>query len=734
VPSVRPLVSVLVAVHNGARHVQPAIESVLRQTVDDLELVVVDDASEDETSSVLEQVGDSRLVVLRNDGRLGLAGALNLGLERCRGRYVARMDADDVAFPYWLGRQVRELQERPELSIVGAGVVDVAEAGRAGSVHLLPSGLELRWHALFSSPFLHNTVVIERDVLESHGLRYDETFAESEDYDLWTRLLAVAEGENVQQPLVLYRQHEGQATSLRRDVQREFQQRVARREISALAPHLDDREKDLAWLAGLGRPVPRGSEPAAEAAIRMLLERFEQRWGENRYVRRRAARSLARSAPGSGASPLLVAAFRLAPEWPVRLAVERARRRSSEGRARKNAERWLAELELRADARPLRVTAVFPEPTPYRAPLLDRIAALPDLDLTVLYAAHTVAGRTWDVRPQHPATVLRSVSVPGSERILRHDYAITPGIAAELDGSRPDVVVVSGWSTFAAQAAIAWCRLRHVPYVLVVESHDEDERPPWRRLIKDTVVPRVVVGASGGLVTGTLARRSMVARGAEPDRVHVFANTIDAEAFAARADGLALRRAELRSKVGAGEDVVVVISVGRLVPDKGMDLLVQAVARVADARLLLVLVGDGPERPRLDELGSRLGVRLVLAGDRPWERISELYAAADVFALLSRREPWGVVVNEAGASGLPLVLSRAVGAAHDLLRGGENGFLVATDNVDAAAEAIGRLATDATLREAFGARSREIAGDWGYGPSVEGFLAAVREAAARPPD
>jgi glycosyltransferase involved in cell wall biosynthesis len=90
-----------------------------------------------------------------------------------------------------------------------------------------------------------------------------------------------------------------------------------------------------------------------------------------------------------------------------------------------------------------------------------------------------------------------------------------------------------------------------------------------------------------------------------------------------------------------------------------------------------------------------------------------------------------VVVNEAAACGLPLVLSDRVGAAHDLLRDGENGTLVAAGNVAAAAAALRELAADPELRRAQGERSRELARDWGYEPSVEGFLEAVREAVSR---
>ena len=177
-----------------------------------------------------------------------------------------------------------------------------------------------------------------------------------------------------------------------------------------------------------------------------------------------------------------------------------------------------------------------------------------------------------------------------------------------------------------------------------------------------------------------------------------------------------------------GPDDVVVLSVARLAPEKGLDVLVRAAAEAGDPRLLVVVAGAGPERERLSALAEELGVRLVLRGDLPWARIVETYVAADVFALLSEREPWAVVVNEAAACGLPLVLSDRVGAAHDLLRDGENGVLVPAGDASAAAAALRRLAADRLVRLAYGAVSREIAARWGYGASVDAFVAAVQRA------
>jgi glycosyltransferase involved in cell wall biosynthesis len=380
----------------------------------------------------------------------------------------------------------------------------------------------------------------------------------------------------------------------------------------------------------------------------------------------------------------------------------------------------------------VRVTIVSPEPTPFRSLVFDRLAQQQELDLQVLYSRRTIFSRTWTIEHRHPHRFLGGVAIPGVRRLLRHDYPITMGIFRCLGDSRPDVVLVSGWSTFASQAAVVWCRLRKVPYVLLVESNDRDPRPPWRRFVKRLVVPPIIRRAKRILAIGTLARESVLARGARPEDVRWFANTVDVHAFYRIADQLAPRRAELRSALGVDTDDVVVLSVARLAPEKGIDTLVRGAAAAGDRRLALVVAGEGPEREPLVLLARELGVRLRLLGDlQPWERVFELYAAADAFALLSTHEPWGVVVNEAAAFGLPLVLSDRVGAAYDLLVDGDNGALVRAGDAAETGSALRRLAEDRDWRQRAGAQSRELMRGWGYEPSIENFVATVREAAAR---
>ena len=404
----------------------------------------------------------------------------------------------------------------------------------------------------------------QRDLLEAHGLRYDTSFGESEDYELWTRVLAVAEGDCVEAPLVLHRLHPQQASRRRGDLQR-----IARRGGLAAADRDASRPSSPRGARRLARQVWLGADVGADDVEDGRHRRSSSSSGPSRpstrtsttelaAVRAAAARALARLAArarGTAGAVVLSEAVRLDPLLPgPRGRASRAAAHARRRRAQRDAADLLRALAAAPDAPPIRVAAVFPEPTPYRAPLLDRVAALPEIDLTVVYAAGTVAGRTWRVEPKHRAVFLRGLRVPGAARVLHHDYPLTPGVVPALEDIRPDVVVVSGWSTFAAQAAIAWCRVRDVPYVLVVESHDEGPRPGWRRTVKDTVVPPIVANAAGVLVTGTLARNSMIARGAPADRVRVFANTVDVEEFGANAvasRGSSIGASE-RARCGAG--------------------------------------------------------------------------------------------------------------------------------------------------------------------------------------
>jgi hypothetical protein len=202
----RPAISVLLPTWNAISFLPAAVESILTQTFDDLELVIVDDASDDATPDYLASISDPRVRVLRNQTNLGVTESLNHGLDACIGCCIARMDADDIAEPDRLAAQFALLEANAEVGIVGSSRTLINEAGETiGVAPAMTGNLAIRWKCLLGNPLPHPTVMIRRAVLDQHALRYDPAFRSAQDYELWTRLLCVTKAANVARPLLQYR-------------------------------------------------------------------------------------------------------------------------------------------------------------------------------------------------------------------------------------------------------------------------------------------------------------------------------------------------------------------------------------------------------------------------------------------------------------------------------------------------------------------------------------------------
>lgn len=213
-----PTVSVLLGVHDGAPWIRDAVLSVLAQKLADLELIVVDDASTDETAAILRAVRDPRLVVERRP-RGGLTSALNAALRRARAPLIARLDADDVALPERLLRQATFLADHPDVGLLGTAAREVDASGRLLATVAPPTeDTELRRLLIRRNPFVHSSVMIRRALLEETG-GYDETFPVAQDYDLWMRISRATRLANLAEPLVV-RRRLPQRVSVARDAER----------------------------------------------------------------------------------------------------------------------------------------------------------------------------------------------------------------------------------------------------------------------------------------------------------------------------------------------------------------------------------------------------------------------------------------------------------------------------------------------------------------------------------
>ena len=206
-----PAVSVLMGIWNGAPHVREAIESVLSQTMADLELIVVDDESTDSTPAILGTFRDPRLQIVRR-ARGGLTSALNVALRLSRAPLVARLDADDLALPERLERQLAFLSTHPDVGLVGTAAREVDASGREVAVVRPPADdAGIRRALIRRNPFVHSSVVMRRDAVEQAG-GYDEAFPVAQDYDLWMRMSRVTRMANLLEPLVVRRLRPGRVS------------------------------------------------------------------------------------------------------------------------------------------------------------------------------------------------------------------------------------------------------------------------------------------------------------------------------------------------------------------------------------------------------------------------------------------------------------------------------------------------------------------------------------------
>ena len=170
-----PIVSVVMTVYNTEPYLAEAIESILSQTFREFELIVIDDGSTDASGEIIDHysIQDQRLRVVHQDNQ-GIYAATNCGFELARGKYLARMDADDIALPDRLQKQVLIMDSDASLILLGTAYELIDEDGRLIRLDKLPeSDSEIRWHLLFHNPFAQSTVIFKKDVLRKWELQHD---------------------------------------------------------------------------------------------------------------------------------------------------------------------------------------------------------------------------------------------------------------------------------------------------------------------------------------------------------------------------------------------------------------------------------------------------------------------------------------------------------------------------------------------------------------------------------
>ena len=352
----------------------------------------------------------------------------------------------------------------------------------------------------------------------------------------------------------------------------------------------------------------------------------------------------------------------------------------------------------------------------------------PDVDLTLLLIPRNKVSKTplqdWKYKllPTFPPRFLGAFGL-----IPR----ICPTLPFHIWKTRPDLVIIKGY-TFTISTyllTVVTCALLRIPYILGGEPNiaDEQRGGPLKRFLRKAVLTPCVKGSAAALALGQASKAYWHHYGADERKVFLAVHAVDNDFFSEGALNARADREKIKSALGLG-DKTIILYVGQLIRRKGLDHLIRAFARLRQKRddVALVIVGDGNLGLELQETCAQESIPDVLfTGRKSRDEAAQLYGVSDAFCLPSTMEAWGLVINEAMAAGLPVVTTRMVGAAPDLVKNGVNGFVVADGDEMALFDALDKVVAGEALREEMGKESRNIIKDYTYETAFEGYLEAL---------
>lgn len=362
-------------------------------------------------------------------------------------------------------------------------------------------------------------------------------------------------------------------------------------------------------------------------------------------------------------------------------------------------------------------------PTPYREGLFGRLANRDGINLTVYYCAESFQWRNWSIETtDYDARFLSGIN--------RGRVLFNPTIVSRLVRTDYDCVIVGGYSTPTALLSELTAAVTDTPLIIWVESHLRDERnrnaSRPKLLFKRLFVSGILKLCDGYVVPGKASKEYVVHYGAPPEAVFMAPTTCDVDWFERYSKLSDDDRAALCERWNITETKLI-LYVGRITEKKGVETLLKAFTQLRESvdDVGLLLVGTGPLERTLSNTYDGDGIYWL--GYQPDERLPEIYGLVDLFVCPSVGDQWAVVVNEAMACGLPVVATENVGAAHDLIEDGTNGWIIDAESVSALKTVFDDVfarSGDVDLEE-MGVESRRIVDKYTHEDTVNGFLKVI---------
>jgi glycosyltransferase involved in cell wall biosynthesis len=379
-----------------------------------------------------------------------------------------------------------------------------------------------------------------------------------------------------------------------------------------------------------------------------------------------------------------------------------------------------------------RVALVASHVIQYQDPFFRLLAADPEIDLTVLYCSRAGAEVYRDVDMQ---TSLRwdIELLQGYRYVFLRNFGfgedfmrlINPGVIPAIAHGHYDAVILFlGWGALTAFLAVAACRASGTPFFWYGDSSHPPAGDTWRRQLRAGILRTIFRLADGFLVSGVQNAEYYKHYGADERRFFLVPWAIDNARFATPLPQQ--ERDALRALHEIAPQQVVFVFSGKLIPRKDPLALVRAIAQMRGRdRAVAFFLGHGELRGPIESLARERGVEVRFGGFVNQTDMPKYYAMSDAFVLPTHYDPRATVINEAMASGLPIVVTDRCPMG-DIVQHGDNALVFRSGDVTTLASYLDRLTADPALRARMGARSREIIAAWDYARGVEGVKAALR--------
>ncbi len=362
---------------------------------------------------------------------------------------------------------------------------------------------------------------------------------------------------------------------------------------------------------------------------------------------------------------------------------------------------------------------------PYRIPVFNVLARRAGLDLHVIFLAETdEALRQWRVYKDE-IRFSHQILSSWRWRAGKSSLLINRGLWAALNRVNPQVIICGGYNYAASWEALLWARRRGVRFVLWSESNGEDARRGWAWV--ESLKAYFLRHCDGFVVPGKASFEYLRSLGSPEASISTAPNAVDNSLFAAQAENARAHATQFREKLKLPARFI--LFVGRLVPEKGVFDLLEAYAKLESglrSEVGLVFAGDGVSREELAQRAKRISPGMVcFPGFAQREDLAGLYALAEALVLPTHSDPWGLVVNEAMACGLPIIVSSVAGCSADLVEDGWNGYVVPPRDSEKLSVAVDSLARQPELKPRMSARSSERIRNYSPQACADGLAAAA---------